>query len=300
MVQARLIITHRDPDLDAVGFVYSARKVFGPEVPGECRLPMPEEMRDPTAIVGDIGLPGYEDIGHSPVLNNFDHHYSHVEDRSATWLFNREYDALRQDIVKYIDNVDIAGGNEDLETTLKVAMVGIRVQHYGADLEILVHGCRLLEWHERSGQVPGDMSGTLPGDILAFLQLGQEELRQIREELATMRRCTTNRKRTVGSLVTRSPVFSVVKDEMFALGIDIAVVYSSTKDRYSIASNTRGSKQINLKQEGLANALSTEEWNRRLPSERRWGGHEDRIGSPRPSGSLLSGDEVLRIVKAIL
>ena len=297
---AGLLITHRDPDLDAVGFVYSARKVFGLEVPVECRPPTPPEMRDPTVIVGDLGLPGYEDIGHSPALNNFDHHYSHIEDRSATWLFNQVYDALRQDIVEYIDAVDIQGGKEDSEVTLKVAMVGVRVQHYGADPEILAHGCRPLKWLEETGRAPDDISGLPQRELDGFLQLGQEELRRIREELAAMERCTTKRGRMVGYLMTRSPVFSVVKEEMFALGIDLAMVYSLTKDRYSIAGNVRGGQSVRLKQEGLVKALNAAEGSRGMPAEREWGGHEDRIGSPKPAGSFLSADEVLRIVRATL
>jgi hypothetical protein len=297
--KAVLIITHSNPDLDAIGFVYSARKVFGSKVPVECRVPTRQELEDPTVIVGDIGLPGCEDIGYSPTLNNFDHHYSHAG-RSATFLFNDRYQGLRADIVEYIDAVDIRGGQEDSEVTLKVATVGIRVCHDGADLEILTQGGRLLQWLEETEQTASDISGTLPEEAQGYLQSGQEELRRIRSELATMQRCTTDKGRTVGYMVTASPVFSVVKEEMFALGLDIAVVYSTAKDRYSIASNVRGGKPINLKQEGLADALNAEEWSRGMPSDRKWDGHEDRIGSPRPSGSLLTGEEVLAIVKATL
>ncbi len=91
-----------------------------------------------------------------------------------------------------------------------------------------------------------------------------------------------------------------VKEEMFALGIDLAVVYSSTKDRYSIAGNVRRGQDVRLKQEGLVKALNAAEWDRGMPREREWGGHEDRIGSPRPSGSLLTPDKVLQIVKVTL
>ena len=105
---ATLILTHATPDLDAIGFIYSARKVFGAETSVTCRPPTRAELEDPAVIVADIGLPGCEEIGHSPALNNFDHHYSHA-DRSATFLFNQKYGALREDIVAYIDAVDIAG-----------------------------------------------------------------------------------------------------------------------------------------------------------------------------------------------
>jgi len=60
--KAALIITHSNPDLDAIGFVYSARKVFGSKVPVECRVPTRQELEDPTVIVGDIGLP--DSTGH--------------------------------------------------------------------------------------------------------------------------------------------------------------------------------------------------------------------------------------------
>jgi hypothetical protein len=42
--EVTLIITHSDPDIDAVGFVYSARKRFGQEVSVEYRSPCKEEM----------------------------------------------------------------------------------------------------------------------------------------------------------------------------------------------------------------------------------------------------------------
>lgn len=296
---AERIITHRDLDLDAVGFAYSARKVFGQDVPVEFRSPTRQEMENPAIIVGDIGVPGCEDIGHDPALNNFDHHYSHAN-RSATFLFNHRYPALRQDIVDYIDAVDIRAGQEGSELTLKVAAVGIRVRHYGQDPEILSQASRLLAWLEETGWNPGDISGTVPDEIQTYLRSGQAELRRIRQELATMQHDTTDKGRTAGYLVTTSPVFSVVKEEMFTLGLDLAVVYSSTKDRYSIASNVRGSQWVNLKEEGLVRALNAAERNEGMPPDRSWGGHEDRIGSPKPSGSFLDPNGILEIVKATL
>jgi len=293
---ATLIITHSAPDLDAIGFVYSARKVFSFEVPVECKTPTREDLHDSNVIVGDIGLQGYEDIGHNPALNNFDHHFSRA-DRSATFLFNNTYHALRQDIVDYIEDVDLHGGDEKSDTTLKVATIGIRVLHDGEDLVILAEGGRLLKWLEETAHEPGKMSGTLTETAQGYLKTGQEEVRLIREELKTMRRFTTSKGRTVGYLKTRSPVFSVAKEEMFALGIDIAVVYHPVKNRYSIARKALGAERINL--EGIIEALNAAEWHRGLPRDQHWGGHEDRIGSPR-SGSILSADEVLNIVKATL
>jgi hypothetical protein len=46
--------------------------------------------------------------------------------------------------------------------------------------------------------------------------------------------------------------------------------------------------------------LMAEEWRRGTPPAQRWDGHEDRIGSPRPAGLRLKGDEVLAIVRAAL
>lgn len=250
-------------------------------------------------IVGDIGLPGCEAIGHSPALNNFDHHYSYA-DRSATYLFSQKNGALRADIVAYIDAVDLVGGQEEADATLKAATVGVRVRHAGDDLAILAHGGRLLRWLEETDTPPGDLAGPPPPDIEDYLRSGQAELRRIRTELPAMQRATTSGGCTVGYLVSTSPVVSIVKEEIFALGLDIAIVYSSTTNRYSIAANVRGATLINLKRAGLADALNAEELRRGTPLEQRWDGHEDRIGSPRPSGSRLIADEVLMIVRMML
>jgi hypothetical protein len=156
--KATLLLTHSTPDLDAIGFVYSARKVFGAGTPVACRMPTRQELEDPAISVGDIGLPGCEAIGYSPTLNNYDHHYSYA-DRSATYLCNQTYDALRPDIVAYIDAVDLVGGQEEAEATLKAATVGVRVRHAGDDLAVLMQGGRLLRWLEETDTLPGDLSG---------------------------------------------------------------------------------------------------------------------------------------------
>jgi hypothetical protein len=297
--KAALIITHPNPDLDAIGFVYSAHKVFGSKVPVECRMPTQEELKDPTVIVGDIGLPGYEDIGYNPALNNFDHHYSHA-DRSATFLFNEEYHTLRQDIVKYIDAVDLRRQVEESEHSLQVAIAGIRVRHDEADLKILEEGGKLLKWLEKTGQKPEDLSGALPDKFQEYLQTGIDALRQIRKDSEAMQKHRTQKGRLVGYVQTPFPIFSMVKEEMFARGIDIAVVHNPEKRRFSIASSVSGGKGANLKAEGLIEALNQAEWGKGLPHDQGWGGHEDRIGSPKPSGSLLTSEEVLAIVKATL
>ena len=261
---AILILTHPTPDLDAIGFVYSARKVFGAGTPVACRTPTREELADPAVIVGDIGLPGCEAIGHNPALNNFDHHYSHA-DRSATHLFNQTYDALRPDIVAYIDAVDILGGQEEVEATLKAATVGVRVRHAGDDLSVLTQGGRLLRWLEETDTPPGDLSGPLPPDIEDYLRSGQAELRRIRTELPAMQRATTSGGRAVGYLVSASPVVSIVKEELFALGLDLAIVHNPAIRRYAIAANVRGAEPINLKRAGLVEALNAKEWHRGAP-----------------------------------
>jgi len=295
----RLILTHHTPDLDAIGMVYSAHKAFGQDVVVECRYPSPEELRDPAVVVGDIGLPGCEEIGHSPTLNNYDHHFSCAE-RSATWLFNDAHPVLRPDIVAYVDVVDTQGGIEGADATLKVAVAGIRVRHDGADREILAHGERLLSWLDHGEHTPGDLSRNVPDWVQGFLRVGQNELTRIRQELAVMQMYTTDKGRSIGYLVIASPVFSIVKEEAFAQGIDIAVVYSPARQRYSIASNAYGPKQIDLKEVGLIDALNTIEWSRGLPGDQSWGGHRDRIGSPRPAGSCLTSDEILHMVKSAL
>lgn len=50
-----LLLTHLTPDLDAIGFVTSARKVWGAGTPVTCRMPTEAELLDPTVVVGDIG-----------------------------------------------------------------------------------------------------------------------------------------------------------------------------------------------------------------------------------------------------
>lgn len=295
--KATLIITHTNPDLDAIGFVYSARKVFGFNVPVRCGLPTRDQLEDPTVIVGDVGLPGCEHIGYNPDLNNFDHHYSYA-DRSATFLLNQKFHALQQDIVEYIDAVDLWRPiREEPEANLKVAIAGIRMQHTGADRKILDEGGELLKWLEETGQKPGDLSGSLPSKFKVYLQIGADVLRRIRKDNQAMQRCRTKKGRLVGYVQTAFPIFSIVKEDMFARGIDIAVVHNPEKRRFSIASNILGNRGANLKKEGLVEALNQAEREKGSPYDQSWGGHEDRIGSPKPLGSLLSAEEVLEIIK---
>ena len=296
---ATLIVTHGNPDLDAIAFIYSARKAYGSTVPIECRSPTCDELGDPTVIVGDVGLPGCEDIGYNPTLNNFHHHYSSAE-QSATLLFNGTYHSLNDDIVKYVDTVDTQGLRETTEFTLKVAVVGIRVRYKGDDLRILMSGGDLLQWIEQTEQDPRNLQPPIPPAVQSILQGGQTEMREIERELEGMEPTQTASGRSVGYVATRSPVFSVVKEEMFSRRVDIAVVHDPAKRRFSIACDLQHMKEGSLKRSPLIQALYNAECAQGLSRDQAWGGHRDRIGSPRPNGSLLSREEVLQQVMAHL
>jgi len=93
------LITHKHPDLDAIGFVYSARKRFGQEVDFELvETPSLQQLENPEVIVGDVGLKSHPELGYNPALNNFDHHYGSAE-RSALYLFNQVYHTLSEELV---------------------------------------------------------------------------------------------------------------------------------------------------------------------------------------------------------
>ena len=295
-----LIITHRDPDLDAAGFVYSARKVFGEAVPAKCRFPTRTELDAPAVIVGDIGLVGAEDIGYSPTLNNFDHHHSQAE-RSATWLFNQAYHALREDIVAYIDAVDTQGLIETTEFTLNVAIAGIRVARRGECLPTLEDGSAVLRWIEDSGQDPANLEGPFPDAVARHLQTGAEEIRRIEAEMGTLEQSVTASKHRLGFVVSRSAVISLVKERMFALGVEVVVVYNPARRRYSIACNQTRLKVLDLRATGIVEVLDDLEREHGLPAgDAGWGGHADRIGGPRPDGSFLSPEEILTVVQTKL
>jgi len=100
------------------------------------------------------------------------------------------------------------------------------VCHAGADEVILERGGWLLWWLEEIGVPPDDISGPAPDHVQDYLATGQAELRRIQAEQPTMQRSTTCKGRTVGYLVSASSVVSIVKEEMFATELDIAIVYS--------------------------------------------------------------------------
>jgi hypothetical protein len=111
-------ITHKNPDLDAIGFVYSARKKFGRHLGFELiDAPSLQQLKNPEIIVGDVGLKSHPELGHQPSLNNFDHHYGSAE-RSATYLFNQVYPVLAEKLVHYIDEVDTAKSHKSEQNSL--------------------------------------------------------------------------------------------------------------------------------------------------------------------------------------
>lgn len=290
-----LIITHENPDLDALGFVYSARKKFGFHVPVECRRPSRGELENPEVVVGDVGLPDCLELNYNPSLNNFDHHFGCAKN-SATFLFNQEYNVLRRDIVSYIDDVDLGRRREEAEVNLNVAIAGVRAVHYGNDAEIVGEGCWVLKYIEDECIRPDRLPEDLPEKLRAYVQAGLEELERIREELARMVQFRTGRGRSAGYVQTSSKIFSLVGDILLAgnPALDIVIVHNPSQKRYSIRSNTSKSNWVNLLEEGVIESLNEAE------RQGRWGGREDRVGSPRPDGSSLSCREVLEILKGKL
>ncbi len=274
----------------------------GPGCNGVCVFglgqPSREELEDPDVIVGDIGVPGCEAIGHRPEINNFDHHYSNAT-RSATFLFNEYYHAMREDLVDYIDQVDTRPCPEESESTLRVAVAGIRVCHRhakGKDHVVLDASADLLSWIERTGCQPDALGATcLPPHMLTYLDEGREELRRIRDEVLKMGKDYTLAGRQLGYVVTSSTVFSLVKEEMFAAGPEIAVAHNPAERRYSLVFNPTQVRGINLRDGNLLPSLNAMEHEKGAPQDNLWGGHEDRIGGPR-AGSFLEPDEVLSVV----
>ncbi|MGQ9691847.1 MAG: hypothetical protein ACUVQY_11465 [Thermoproteota archaeon] len=294
--EAILIITHPNPDLDAMGFVYSAQKVFGSTVPVVFRSPTEQDLKDLQVIVGDVSAPQYRELGNRPDLNNFDHHYGCAE-HSATFLFNQKFRVLRDDIVKYIDASDLRGKvEEECESCLKVIVAGIRLSFEGMDQRIVEEGGKLLEWLERTGEKPSCISKGLPVEHLEHLSKGKDEILRIRKEVKAMEKHRTQKGRFLGYVRTRSPVFSMVREEAFSHNVDLVLIHNTERRRYLIASNTLRTQFVNLMREGLIAALNWAE-GETSGVRQRWGGHEDRIGSPRPSGSSLSAEQVLKIIK---
>ena len=181
-------------------------------------------------IVGDIGLPGCEEIGHSPTLNNFDHHYS-LADRSATFLFNQNTGHCARTSWPILMQLTSSGVGRRPRPRSRWRRSACSAPHRGVMGRSWHTGASCCDGLKKTGRPPHDLSGPMPADMQGYLRSGQTELRRIQEELPTMQRSTTRKGRKVGCLVSASPVVSIVKEEMFAVGMDIAVVYSSTTNR---------------------------------------------------------------------
>jgi hypothetical protein len=139
----------------------------------------------------------------------------------------------------------------------------------------------------------------LPGELQDYARVGLEELRRIEAEVEKAIILKTNKGRQLGYVQTSSNVFSMVRETLFTKNpeLEIALIYNPSRKRYSIGSNTARAAWVNLLKGGLKEVLNQAEWNRGLSRDQEWGGHEDRMGSPKPSGSLLHPEEVIKILK---
>lgn len=298
----RLVVTHENPDLDAIGFVYSVWKRFGWGIPLEFKSPGKVELElltDPSVIVGDVGLPDCC-LGNNPDLNNFDHHYG-CADRCATHLFNVKFPVLREDVTAYIDDVDWGRGREEAGVNLNTVIIGVRVVHAGDDRKVVEEGCEILKYVEERGLSPRDLSEL--GAVERFkiyVEAGLAELQRIQRELSGISIFTTRGGRIAGYVETSSDIFSLVGDAAFAgkPELDVIIIHNPSRGRYSIRSNTIREGWPRLVGE-LTEALSEAERERGAPPQQKWGGREDRIGSPKPR-SQLTPSEVIEFVRSRL
>jgi hypothetical protein len=288
------IITHKNPDLDAIGFVYSARKKFGYDTTFELvEAPTLHHLENPGVIVGDVGLKSHPELGYKPALNNFDHHYSTAE-RSATYLFNHTYPVLYKELVNYIDEIDTAKTTKRARNSLKVVIAGIRVKHKSDDKGIIEEGCKVLDWLENTAADLYSLT-SVPADIENYLRIGLQEMARIEKEVGGCVIYTSKKNRKIGYLISTCPVKSIVKEEMYANGIDIAVLHYPSKRTFAIGCCLQ--KEIDLKTE-IATELNRLEQEKGQSEE--WGGHPDRIGSPRETGSLLTKTEIIDVIQRSL
>jgi hypothetical protein len=291
------IITHKNPDLDAVGFVYSARKKLEHEFSFELvEVPSLQQLKDPEVIVGDVGLRSHPELGYNPSLNNFDHHYGSAEN-SATYLFNQVHHSMSEKLVDYIDEVDTAKSRVGERNSLKVVIAGIRVIHKGRDNEIIEEGCEVLDWIENTDAEPHSLT-YLPSHIEKYLHRGLQEMERIEKEVEGCEVYTSEKNRKIGYLISTCPVKSLVKEEMFAKGIDIAVVHYPSKRSFAIGCCLQTAKDVNLEDE-IASELNRLEQGKGQSKE-TWAGHPDRIGSPKEIGSLLTKAEIIDVIISCL
>lgn len=292
------IITHKNPDLDAIGFVHSAKKKFSYDTGLELvDAPTLQHLENPEVIVGDVGLKSHPELGYNPALNNFDHHYSTAEE-SATYLFNRSYPVLSQKLVDYIDEVDTAKSKGSERNSLKVVIAGIRVIHKEQDKKIIEEGCKVLDWIEGTDAEPYPLT-SLPSYVENYLQRGLQEIERIEKEIEGCEVYTSEKNRKIGYLISSCPVKSLVKEEMFARGFDIAVLHYPAKRNFAIGCCLQTARDIDLETE-IVPDLNSLERERGLPRGDDWGGHPDRIGSPKKTGSLLTKEEIMGIIQQSL
>jgi hypothetical protein len=186
-----------------------------------------QELENLEVIVGDVGLKSHPELGYMPALNNFDHHYSTAE-RSATYLFNHTYPVLSKELVDYIDEIDTAKSNERARNSLKVVIAGIRVKHKGEDKRIIEEGCKVLDGLENTAADPYLLT-SVPADIENYLRIGLQEMARIGKEVGGCVIYRSKKNRKIGYLISACPVKSMVKEEMYANGIDIAVLHYPSK-----------------------------------------------------------------------
>ena len=248
------IITHKNPDLDAIGFVYSARKKFGQDVDFQLvDAPSLQQLENPEIIVGDVGLKSHPELGHRPSLNNFDHHYGSAE-RSATYLFNQVHHTLSEKLVEYIDEVDTSKSQESERNALKVGIAGLRAIYQGEDRKVIEEGCKVLDWIGNTDANPRHLP-PLPSHMESHLQRGLQEIEQIEKEIETREVYVSEKHRKIGYFISSCPVKSLVKEEMFARGIDIAILHDPSKQAFAIGCCLQTAKDIDLGKE-VASALN--------------------------------------------
>ena len=253
-----------------------------------------EQLKNPEIIVGDVGLKSRPELGHNPPLNNFDHHYRAAEG-SATYLFNQAYHTLSEKLVHYIDEIDTSKSHKAKRNSLKIIIAGIRVIHQGHDEKIIEEGCKVLDWIENTDADPRHL--TSPSSYIeSYLQKGLQQIERIEKEIEGCEVYASEKNRTIGYLVSSCPVKSLVKEEMFTKGINIAVVHYPSKQVFAIGCCLQTAKDIDLEKE-IASELNRLEQRKGLPKEYTWGGHPDRIGSPRKIGSSLTKDEIIEVIQ---
>ena len=118
---------------------------------------------------------------------------------------------------------------------------------------------------------------------------------RIEKEVGGCEIYTSKKNRKIGYLISTCPVKSMVKEEMFAKGIEIAVLHYQSKRTFAIGCCLQ--KEIDLKKE-IAPVLNRLEQKKGQSEE--WSGHPDRIGSPRAMGTSLTRAEIIDVIQRSL